>query len=360
MIAPKREWRKFKSKHEKIEKLRDWGLISPKALDVKTFYYKGVYVKNPVECDVVGFVDDNEIVININENLHSIHPDYFADMQKKERFILLDIETPNSFKSEDGIREVALIAVEDYRVIDSLHLAIITDDEMYKKGYGMGLKAIEEDEKLKGKFQLFISKYKYPIIAHNASFDRRFLRDWNWVEDKIEFYCSRDNIKANVDLESYKLEYLLNYYGITKKQEHNAIQDVLALLELLKVVKIDKWIPLGESKKNVKGKGTNTSKNYKKDKEKREEDKKKIEEAKHNIISNIFNNKKIVFTGDMREDRTEMIIIATKHGAMCRTSISSKTDILVVGENAGSKLVKAQELGIEMISEEEFWDKMNI
>ena len=115
----------------------EWELkiISPKANEIKELYYKGAYTKDSVKCDVVGIVDNNEIILNINDELHSIHPDYLLDMQKKERFIIVDIETPRSFSPADGIREVAAVVVEDYRVIDTLHLAIITDEEKYKNGY---------------------------------------------------------------------------------------------------------------------------------------------------------------------------------------------------------------------------------
>lgn len=356
MISPRREWRKFESENEKIERLKEWQLISPKAKEIKKFYYKGAYTNEPTECDVAGFVDNNEIILYINGELHSIHPDYFADMQKKEKFIILDIETPMSFRNEDGIREVAAIAVEDYRVVDSLHLAIIKDEEEYKNGYGAGLEAIEENEELKAEFKAFISKYKCPIIAHNASFDRRFLRYWNWVDDNQEFYCSRDNIKAKETLESYKLQDLLNYYGIKQKQAHSAMQDTLDLLEVLKIIKIEKWVVLGKRAEDKIVKGL---KSYENDKNKREEDKKKLEEAKENIIEDIFNNKKIVFTGDMKEDRAEMRAIAIRYGATSPNSVSSKTDMLVVGENAGSKLSKAQELGIRIISEEDFWNIVN-
>lgn len=356
MITPKREWRVFESENEKIEKLKEWKLISPKATEIKKLYYKGAYTNESMECDVVGFVDDNEIILYVSGQLHSIHPDYFADMQKKEKYIILDIETSRSFKSDAGIREVALAVIEDYRIIDSLHLAIINDKEEYKSGYGEGLEAIEDNEELKQQFKSFLAKYKCPIIAHNASFDRRFLRYWNWIDNKQEFYCSRENIKRNKKLEKYDLEYLLGHYRIKNTVEHNAMQDILDLLELLKVVKIEKWTALGESSEENENKRV---RNYENDKKKRDEDKKKLEEAKGNLIENIFNNKKVVFTGDMKKDRAEMRAIAIKYGATSPNSVSSKTDMLVVGENPGSKLVKAKEVGIKIITEEEFWNIVN-
>ena len=295
-------------------------------------------------------------------------------MQKKERFIIVDIETPRSFKPADGIREVAAVVVEDYRVIDTLHLAVITDEEKYKNGYGDGLDAIEENEELKSKFKALVKKYKCPLVAHNASFDRNFLRYWGWVEDNQEFYCSMNTIKIKETLPSYKLVYLLEHYNIKKGQAHNALQDVLDLLELLKVIKPERWsalsIPTSSSaikKHNKESKDSNEAsapanrfKKFAKDKEKVAEEKEMIEFAKNNLIKDIFNKKKIVFTGDMSKSRGEMRATAIRYGADSPTSISGKTNMLVIGEEAGkSKLEKAKNLGIDIITEKEFWDIIN-
>jgi len=62
-----------------------------------------------------------------------------------------------------------------------------------------------------------------------------------------------------------------------------------------------------------------------------------------------------VFTGSMRRftrrDAQEMV---SKLGAKVTGSVSKKTSFVVAGLKAGSKLKKAQELGIAVLTEEEF------
>ena len=69
----------------------------------------------------------------------------------------------------------------------------------------------------------------------------------------------------------------------------------------------------------------------------------------------VFSGMSIVATGSLksftREEIEEAII---SNGGKAASSVSKKTSFVVAGENAGSKLAKAEELGIEVIDEDEF------
>lgn len=68
-----------------------------------------------------------------------------------------------------------------------------------------------------------------------------------------------------------------------------------------------------------------------------------------------FAGKTFVLTGSLEHySREEASEIIEKMGGKTSSSVSKKTDYVLAGEDAGSKLKKAQELGIIIISEEEF------
>lgn len=73
-----------------------------------------------------------------------------------------------------------------------------------------------------------------------------------------------------------------------------------------------------------------------------------------------LSGKKLVITGTLptlkREEAKESIENA---GGIISNSVSSKTDYILVGENPGSKLAKAEKLGIKIITEEELFKLIN-
>lgn len=76
---------------------------------------------------------------------------------------------------------------------------------------------------------------------------------------------------------------------------------------------------------------------------------------------NRFSGKTIVVTGKVEPyTRDEMNSLITSLGAVAGSSVTRKTDYLVCGEKAGSKLSKARELGIPVLTPEEFFRMANV
>jgi DNA ligase (NAD+) len=69
----------------------------------------------------------------------------------------------------------------------------------------------------------------------------------------------------------------------------------------------------------------------------------------------IFDGKAFVVTGTLSKySRDEVHELIERHGGRASTSVSKKTDYVLAGEKAGSKLAKAEKLGVPVISEDEF------
>ncbi len=78
------------------------------------------------------------------------------------------------------------------------------------------------------------------------------------------------------------------------------------------------------------------------------------------IKDNFFSNKNLVFTGTLVSlSRDEAKYLAKSNGAKILSSVSKHTDYLIAGENAGSKIKKAKTLGIKIINEKDFRQKIN-
>ena len=72
------------------------------------------------------------------------------------------------------------------------------------------------------------------------------------------------------------------------------------------------------------------------------------------ILDRRFAGKTFVFTGTMEHPRKEIQALAERLGGKTSDSVSKKTAYVVAGEDPGSKLQKARELGIPVLTEAEF------
>lgn len=85
----------------------------------------------------------------------------------------------------------------------------------------------------------------------------------------------------------------------------------------------------------------------------------KTQSEKEEIVESYFTGKKVVLTGTLANySRTDAKKIIEHLGGQTIDSVSKKTDIVLVGENPGSKYDKAIALGIEIMNEETFINKI--
>ena len=79
--------------------------------------------------------------------------------------------------------------------------------------------------------------------------------------------------------------------------------------------------------------------------------------CKDKIEDNRFEGKTFVLTGTLEKfKREDASGIVEKFGGKVSSSVSKKTTFVLAGEDAGSKLIKAQTLGVKVISEDDFED----
>ena len=78
-------------------------------------------------------------------------------------------------------------------------------------------------------------------------------------------------------------------------------------------------------------------------------------------VDSVISGKTLVVTGTLPTlGRKEAQKLIERYGGKVSGSVSKKTDYVLAGESAGSKLTKAQELGIRVISEDELYDMLQI
>jgi DNA polymerase III epsilon subunit-like protein len=261
--------------------------------------------------------------------------------------VLIDLETQD-FRVETGIYEVACLAVENYEIVDKLYIGKEIPGYTGRKNYGFGFYNISKDEESMNKFKEFMKKYPYPIVAHNCSFDRKFLVYYQWLPEDYPAYCSIRAIKsANNTLDSYALHNLVRYFGVADGVEHTAMSDIENLYRILKIVKPQTWLPLG----------TNGWKNY-------------VPNVKPRPLAEIdlkietttkLKGEVICFTGQSPHPRHLMQEIAIKNGARTVNNITGRTTMLVTGLEPGpKKLAQAKEKSIPIISDDEFLEMLNL
>ncbi len=83
----------------------------------------------------------------------------------------------------------------------------------------------------------------------------------------------------------------------------------------------------------------------------------RIKAEEKRVESGIFAGQFVVLTGTLTSfKRSEAQRIIEENGGECQSSVTGKTTLVIAGEAAGSKLEKAQKLGVKIIDEQQFKD----
>lgn len=244
-----------------------------------------------------------------------------------KNMILIDIET-GSTVPDSGIFQVAALVVEDGITVDKHYFFDIEDETMTAFGFGAGYAKISDYMKMKQTFRELLDDYPYPIVSFNAEYDRTSLIRDGWLDEGRDCFSAQAAIKhTHSHLFSYTLSYLSHYFKVGLPLDHRAYLNSLLLLEVIKEASPLEWNPFYVAKP--------------------ERDRR------------IFQGKSIVFTGASAQPRVRMSKVARSCGATVSNTITSKTDFLIVGKRPGSKLERARNLGIPIISDEWFMETVS-
>ncbi len=81
----------------------------------------------------------------------------------------------------------------------------------------------------------------------------------------------------------------------------------------------------------------------------------KIKNVEKTILSSIFEGKSFVITGTLSKPRAEFENIIKINGGKTSSSVSKNTSFVLAGDSPGSKLLKAEKLGVKILDENEFF-----
>jgi DNA polymerase III epsilon subunit-like protein len=270
MIAPKGEWHKFADPQEKISFLRQNKLL-PKTKDDKPIYYSGYYTEEKVICEVVGYVDKNIVVINVNGENHCINIDCLLDMQKSKTnstvdwanlqltekseveyirevkhsppdFIVFDFETNDRNSQTCEIVEIGAVKYKNWKQVASYQSLSKPERPITKSAervHHITNEMVADARKIDAVLSEFINFCDgLPLIGFNGfSFDFKLLEkycDISGIALKTNGYdayqIARKKIKG---ASAYNLEALKDYLHLSF-ESHRALADVLTTAEVWK------------------------------------------------------------------------------------------------------------------------------
>ncbi len=418
MISPAENWVRISNPNELLKFLKQLKLTPKSYTEPKPLIYTGSFTDTPVPCKVVGYLDQTFIVIEVNGELHSIHPEHLKDMQagastklssiheapgaaiEDERmnpdvterirdYVCFDIETTGVNQRTAEIIEISAIRVKDGQVIATFD-ELVQPENLIPLDVtditGITNEMVADAPMIQDVMPNFLSFIGDSIlVGHNiASFDLNICRP---IASGI-CHCELSNpyidtlslARKVLKLDSYKLTRVADALDVMPEGAHRALMDcetTRLCFESLQnqapdVVEIQypeiepeflsKGVPFADRK--LKSKSQITQQDFVRFKS-RPHAKDIIPAVQNFDPSHPLYQQTCVITGSMvhMSDGNAMQAIAD-HGGYPADGVTKKTTMLIVGgasdpEKKSGKLKKAEEYiskgqNLRILSEEQF------
>lgn len=157
-------------------------------------------------------------------------------------FIVLDTETTGFSYYDNNVIEIAAMKIQDSRIVDQFHTLINPGKKIPSDAsavHGITDEMVSESpmfSEVMGSFLDFLGNGVF--VAHNVMFD------WNFMNAEIQRHggaklpnqkmCTIELTKTIVPgLPTYKLKYLVEHFGTKAQNEHRALADVSATVEIM-------------------------------------------------------------------------------------------------------------------------------
>lgn len=288
-------------------------------------------------------------------------PSAFSD---EPVYLFVDVETTGLNPMTDAIVQVSALRYFGREFVDGLNSYVNPHrhiPEASVKVHGITDDKVKDSPTIGEIKEPFMNLVKGAIlVGHNVTFDLDFLNNaFDGALDGVEYIDTLEHAKQFLKLPDYQLKTVADYVEFYPEGGyHDSLTDCTATVAILFRLQLDKpfYSKPYRSKKPIHPNSTFTPKDL-------------VPAILPDGFQHPLRGKKIVFTGDLSISRLDAAQMATDVGAIVRSSISSKTDYLVVGNQdptlvgdggMSGKEEKAHELNalgkasIQLIDEQEF------